>query len=59
MELSKRPLRIALLRHGESNPGNAETRVLLRQPDFQYKLDRPFEQWCEYEPTEKERSGWL
>jgi broad specificity phosphatase PhoE len=42
-----------------SNPGNAETRVLLRQPDFQYKLDRPFEQWCEYEPTEKERSGWL
>jgi broad specificity phosphatase PhoE len=42
-----------------SNPGNAEMRVLLRQPDFQYKLDRPFEQWCEYEPTERERSAWL
>ncbi|HEU4947478.1 MAG TPA: histidine phosphatase family protein [Kribbella sp.] len=42
-----------------SNPENAETRVLLLQPNFQYKLDRPFEQWCEYEPTEKERSAWL
>ncbi|WP_246486259.1 cobalamin biosynthesis protein [Kribbella qitaiheensis] len=41
------------------NPDNAETRVLLRQPDFRYKLDRPFEQWTEYEPTERERSAWL
>lgn len=41
------------------NPGNAETRVLLRQPDFRYKLDRPFEQWTHYEPTELERSAWL
>jgi broad specificity phosphatase PhoE len=41
------------------NPGNAETRVLLRQPDFRYKLDRPFEQWAHYEPTERERSAWL
>ena len=41
------------------NPHNAETRVLLRQPDFQYKLDRPFEQWTHYEPTERERSAWL
>lgn len=42
-----------------SNPDNAETRVLLRQPDFRYKLDRPFRQWCDYEPTEGERSAWL
>ncbi|HET6741477.1 MAG TPA: phosphoglycerate mutase family protein [Kribbella sp.] len=41
------------------NPGNAETRVLLRQPDFRYKLDRPFDQWTAYEPTERERSAWL
>ncbi|HZX07090.1 phosphoglycerate mutase family protein [Kribbella sp.] len=41
------------------NPGNAETRVLLRQPDFRYKLDRPFEQWTKCEPTEQERSAWL
>ena len=41
------------------NPGNGETRVLLRQPDFRYKLDRPFEQWTTYEPTERERSAWL
>jgi broad specificity phosphatase PhoE len=41
------------------NPENAETRVLLRQPDFRYKLDRPFEQWTHYEPTERERSAWL
>jgi len=41
------------------NPANAETRVLLRQPDFRYKLDRPFEQWTQYEPTERERSAWL
>jgi broad specificity phosphatase PhoE len=41
------------------NPGNAETHILLRQPDFRYKLDRPFEQWTQYEPTERERSAWL
>ncbi|MGW6278183.1 phosphoglycerate mutase family protein [Kribbella sp. NPDC055071] len=41
------------------NPGNAETRILLRQSDFRYKLDRPFEQWTQYEPTERERSAWL
>jgi broad specificity phosphatase PhoE len=41
------------------NPDNAETRVLLRQPDFRYKLDRPFEQWTEYQSTERERSAWL
>jgi broad specificity phosphatase PhoE len=41
------------------NPGNAETRVLLRQPDYRYKLDRPFEHWTEYEPTQRERSAWL
>jgi hypothetical protein len=33
--------------------------VLLRQPNFRYKLDRPFEQWTEHEPTERERSAWL
>jgi broad specificity phosphatase PhoE len=42
-----------------SNPANAETRVLVRQPDYRYKLDRPFEQWSRYEPTERERSAWL
>ena len=44
-----------------SNPGNGETQVLVRQPDFRYKLDRPFgrRQWCDYEPTEEERSAWL
>jgi broad specificity phosphatase PhoE len=41
------------------NPDNAETRVLLRQPDFRYKLDRPFEQWTTYQPSEQERSAWL
>lgn len=43
-----------------SNPGNAETRVLLRQPDYRYKLDRPFDRWNDrYQPTERERSAWL
>jgi broad specificity phosphatase PhoE len=42
-----------------SNPGNAETRVLVRQPDYRYKLDRPFEQWNDHQPTERERSAWL
>jgi broad specificity phosphatase PhoE len=42
-----------------SNPANAETRVLVRQPDYRYKLDRPFEQWTRYEPTQRERSAWL
>jgi broad specificity phosphatase PhoE len=40
------------------NPGNAETRVLLRQSDFRYKLDRPFDQWNTYAPTELERQAW-
>ena len=42
-----------------SNPGNAETRVLLRQPDFRYKLDRSFAQWNDYRPTDRERTAWL
>jgi broad specificity phosphatase PhoE len=42
-----------------SNPGNAETRVLVRQPDYRYKLDRPIEQWNDHQPTERERSAWL
>ncbi|HEY3510309.1 phosphoglycerate mutase family protein [Kribbella sp. NPDC051137] len=41
------------------NPENGETRVLLRQADFRYKLDRPFEQWAPYQPTDLERSAWL
>ncbi|GAA1602167.1 phosphoglycerate mutase family protein [Kribbella karoonensis] len=41
------------------NPENGETRVLLRQADFRYKLDRPFEQWASYQPTDLERSAWL
>lgn len=28
-----------------SNPGNAETRILLRGPDGRYTLDRPFDRW--------------
>lgn len=42
-----------------SNPGNAEARVLLRQPDYRYKLDRPFEQWTACEPTQRVRTAWL
>lgn len=42
-----------------SNPGNAETRILIRQPDYRYKLDGPFDQWCDYTPTPRERSAWL
>ncbi len=41
-----------------SNPANAESRILVRQPDYRYELDRPFEQWSDYEPTERERSAW-
>lgn len=41
-----------------SNPDNAETRTLVRQPDFRYKLDRPFQQWSRYEPTARERGAW-
>ncbi|MCK7626167.1 histidine phosphatase family protein [Streptomyces sp. RS10V-4] len=33
-----------------SNPGNAEWRTLLLGPDGRYRLDRPFERWCEPEP---------
>lgn len=29
-----------------SNPGNAESRMLLLGPDGRYHLDRPFEHWC-------------
>ncbi|GAA3041762.1 hypothetical protein GCM10020000_20720 [Streptomyces olivoverticillatus] len=29
-----------------SNPGNAESRMLLLGPDGRYHLDRPFERWC-------------
>jgi broad specificity phosphatase PhoE len=42
------------------NPRNAEPVVLVRQPDFRYKLTEPFAQWdpsCI--PTERERSSWL
>lgn len=28
-----------------SNPGNAETRILLRGDDGRYRLDRPFDRW--------------
>ena len=42
------------------NPGNAETVVLQRQPDFHYRLERPFRQWDpSVTPTERERSSWL
>jgi broad specificity phosphatase PhoE len=42
------------------NPGNAETVVLERQPDFRYRLQRPFRQWdASLAPTERERSSWL
>ena len=42
------------------NPGNAEPVVLLRQPDFRYRLEKPFSQWAtEVVPTERERSSWL
>ena len=33
-----------------SNPGNAETRILLLGEDGRYRLDRPFERWCTPEP---------
>ncbi|MFC7218612.1 histidine phosphatase family protein [Streptomyces polyrhachis] len=29
-----------------SNPGNAETRILLLEGGGRYRLDRPFEHWC-------------
>ena len=42
------------------NPGNAQPVVLLRQPDFRYKLEAPFTQWdTGVVPTERERSSWL
>ncbi len=42
------------------NPGNAEAVVLARQPDFRYRLERPFRQWdASVTPTERERSSWL
>jgi broad specificity phosphatase PhoE len=42
------------------NPGNAQPVVLLRQPDYKYKLAAPFSQWdpsCV--PSERERSSWV
>lgn len=42
------------------NPGNAQPVVLLRQPDYKYKLAAPFSQWdpsCV--PTERERTSWV
>ncbi|WP_232665468.1 histidine phosphatase family protein [Pseudonocardia sp. TRM90224] len=41
-----------------SNPENAESYTLVRQPDFRYKLDRPFPQWSDYRPTTRERAAW-
>ena len=42
------------------NPDNAEAKVLARQADHHYRLDRPFHQWDpSVEPTERERSSWL
>ncbi|MEJ3658130.1 histidine phosphatase family protein [Actinomycetes bacterium KLBMP 9759] len=41
-----------------SNPENAESYTLVRQPDFRYKLDRPFPQWSDYRPTARERAAW-
>lgn len=42
-----------------SNPDNAETRTLVRQEDYRYKLDRPFQQWSTCTPTERERAAWI
>ncbi|GGN00978.1 phosphoglycerate mutase [Terrabacter tumescens] len=42
------------------NPENAQPVVLLRQPDFRYRLERPFTQWdAGVVPTERERASWL
>ncbi|HRW18796.1 MAG TPA: histidine phosphatase family protein [Dermatophilaceae bacterium] len=42
------------------NPANGQDVVLLRQPDFRYRLREPFRQWdTSYLPTERERASWL
>ncbi|HET7798805.1 MAG TPA: histidine phosphatase family protein [Humibacillus xanthopallidus] len=42
------------------NPANGQPVVLRRQPDFRYRLERPFAQWdTAVVPTERERSSWL
>ena len=43
------------------NPGNAESIVLLRQPDFRYRLQTPFRQWnaAESSRRHRERASWL
>jgi broad specificity phosphatase PhoE len=42
------------------NPENGQPVVLVRQPDFRYKLAEPFAQWDpSVEPTERERACWL
>lgn len=42
------------------NPANGSTVTLVRQPDFRYRLERPFNQWnAEVVPTARERSSWL
>ena len=42
------------------NPANAQAVVLVRQPDFRFKLAEPFAQWDpSVVPTERERSSWL
>ena len=42
------------------NPANGQPMVLRRQPDFRYRLERPFAQWdASVVPTERERSSWL
>ncbi|MEO5745843.1 MAG: histidine phosphatase family protein [Terracoccus sp.] len=42
------------------NPSNAEPIVLLRQPEFHYRLETPFRQWNpDVIPSDRERSSWL
>jgi broad specificity phosphatase PhoE len=42
------------------NPANGQLVVLQRQPDFRYRLERPFVQWdTSVVPSERERSSWL
>lgn len=41
------------------NPANGQAVVLARQPDYRYKLERPFPQWDTVTPSERERSSWV
>lgn len=42
------------------NPSNGEPIVLVRQPDFHYRLQTPFLQWnAAVIPSTRERSSWL